>query len=181
MKTRRHRWRPFRSLHVRLRKQSLPLSGIISDKRQWHTTVNNLQLLSPQWALIIFTGSPVVRMMDVLMVVKQCSCSVDQPVTLDRAPHAYSSSDTLLDPSMLLCCTTAPLFTVQRTKSLLHTGRTQHGYRTNVFTVKCTCREGDITHTGPLNTAQTSVGALPMSSKDSWILHCSVNSLLHSY
>ena len=121
-------------------KQSLPLSGIIPDKRQWHMTANNLQLLSPQWTLIIFTGSLVVRMMDALMVVKQCSCSVDQPVTLDPAvapsqhePHTYSSSDAVLWPNVVvkrtsvsriwcLCSSIARLFTVQRTQSLLHIG-----------------------------------------------------------
>lgn len=38
----------------------------------------------PQWPLIIFAGSLVVRMMDALMVVKQCCRSLDWPVTLNR-------------------------------------------------------------------------------------------------
>ncbi|MEQ2298691.1 hypothetical protein AMECASPLE_007884 [Ameca splendens] len=125
-------------------------------------TAANLQLLSPQWPLIIFTDSLVVRKMDALLVVKQCSCSVDQPIMLEAANtnhtlratcflthHCGSTiSVVLLKQSHmpLLQCSTA--VTEQKTSSFLHIWCKQKGCRANVFTIKCMYREGEIICTG---------------------------------
>lgn len=69
---------PFNPTRVRLFKTKPP-------PPRWHhlgqeaVTKDSVQssAITPQWPLIIFTGSLVVRMMDALMVVIQCSCSVD--------------------------------------------------------------------------------------------------------
>lgn len=66
-------------------------------------TADNLRLLSPQWPLIVCDASLVVRMMDALLVVKQCSCSADQRVTPDPVAglgqdeqHTYGGSGATL-------------------------------------------------------------------------------------